>query len=459
MTFSSIIRTLGRSPLATELLNKLKRNRCLQLSGIARLPKGLIASALAQQEGRPLLVVTATLEEAGRWVAQLEAMGWQAVHFYPTSEASPYELSYSDESEMTWGQMQVLADLLEDAETESKPIAIVATERALQPHLPPPAEFAPYCLTLQRGAVQDSKSFDRQLVSMGYDRVSLVEMEGQWSRRGDIVDVFPVAAELPVRLEWFGDDLEQIREFDPSSQRSLDKIDRLVLTPTDFGGIVRAALSDRNLINREGAKGAKEEGEEEGEKKVIKWLLGLAFDRPAAILDYLPSNTLVVVDEPGQCEAHSNRWFENAQEQWEVCDRELKQKDFSLLASSDSLPKIHRSFADSMEVLARFDRLEVSELVEASAPSNAAVNLASRPLPVMPHQFAKLAQMLREERDRGFTVFLVSAQPSRSVSLLSEHDCPGDRQVAIAENSRSFEVQRAGGIGRFYPADFSDSCH
>ncbi|XZN91898.1 MAG: transcription-repair coupling factor [Microcoleus sp.] len=426
MTFSSIIRTLGRSPLATELLNKLKRHGYVQLSGVARLPKGLVASALAQQEGQSLLVVTATLEEAGRWVAGLEAMGWQTVHFYPTSEASPYELSYSDESEMTWGQMQVLADLVQQPEitTNSKPMAIVATARALQSHLPPPAAFAPYCLTLARGMVQDSKILDRQLVSMGYDRVPLVEMEGQWSRRGDIVDVFPVAAELPVRLEWFGDDLEQIREFDPSSQRSLDKIDRLVLTPTDFGGIVRGALGERWSLksNREGAKGAKEEpppappqggnGEEgeEGVGKVIKGLLGLAFEQPASILDYLPSNTLVAIDEPAQCEAHCDRWFEGAREQWE-----------SLIVS---VPKIHRSFAESMADVEAFPRLYLSELAESSVSVSGAINLASRPVPVMPHQFAKLSQMLREERDRGFSVFLVSAQPSRSVSLLSEHDCP-----------------------------------
>ncbi len=413
MTFSSIIRTLGRSPLATELLNKLKRHGYVQLSGVARLPKGLVASALAQQEGQSLLVVTATLEEAGRWVAGLEAMGWQTVHFYPTSEASPYELSYSDESEMTWGQMQVLADLVQKPEitTNSKPMAIVATARALQSHLPPPAAFAPYCLTLARGMVQDSKILDRQLVSMGYERVPLVEMEGQWSRRGDIVDVFPVAAELPVRLEWFGDDLEQIREFDPSSQRSLDKIDRLVLTPTDFGGIVRGALGERLSLktNREGAKGAKEEGEE-GVGKVIKGLLGLAFEQPASILDYLPSNTLVAIDEPAQCEAHCDRWFEGAREQWE-----------SLIVS---VPKIHRSFAESMADVEAFPRLYVSELAESSVSVSGAINLASRPVPVMPHQFAKLSQMLREERDRGFSVFLVSAQPSRSVSLLSEHDCP-----------------------------------
>ncbi|MEG3843790.1 transcription-repair coupling factor [Microcoleus sp. herbarium14] len=445
MTFSSIIRILGRSPLATELLNKLKRHHCVQLSGIARLPKGLVASALAQQFGRNLLVVTATLEEAGRWVAGLEAMGWQTVHFYPTSEASPYELSYSDENEMTWGQMQVLADLVDKAEQSaavSKPIAIVATERALQPHLPPRSAFEPYCLTLNRGAVQDSKILDRQLVSMGYDRVTLVEMEGQWSRRGDIVDVFPVAAELPVRLEWFGDNLEQIREFDPSSQRSLDKVDRLVLTPTNFNSIIKAVLAERGNLktNREDAYSAKEE-KEEGEEKVIRRLLGLAFEKPACLLDYLPENTLVVVDEPDGCEAHSNRWFENAQEQWENCDRQSEVADGeteNLLIANLKVPKIHRSFAESMADVAGFDRLELSELgldsTTQKLDNSPAINLASRPVPVMPHQFAKLSQMLREERDRGFTVFLVSAQPSRSVSLLSEHDCPAQFVV----NPRDF---------------------
>ncbi|MER3476355.1 MAG: hypothetical protein C4287_07100, partial [Leptolyngbya sp. ERB_1_2] len=52
------------------------------------------------------------------------------------------------------------------------------------------------------------------------------------------------------------------------------------------------------------------------------------------------------------------------------------------------------------------------------------LNLASRPVPAIPHQFARLAETLRGERDRNFAIWLVSAQPSRSVALLQEHDCP-----------------------------------
>lgn len=433
MAFSSIIRTIGRSQLASELLSKLEQQRLLHLCGVSRLPKGLVTSALTQQVERHLLVVTATLEEAGRWAAQLEAMGWSTVHFYPTSEASPYDPAYSDESEMTWGQMQVLADLVFQASRDATqkgageestslkdkpPIAIVATERALQLHLPPVEAFKPYCLTLKRGMSWDSKSVDRKLAQMGYERVSLVETEGQWGRRGDIVDIFPVAAELPVRLEWFGDELEQIREFDPASQRSLDKINQLVLTPTDFSTIIAEALG----------KTESEAGEDT--PKITRRLLGLAFEKPASLLDYLPQNTLVAIDEPHACQAHSDRWFESVEEHWQVTHK---------TAESSSLPKIHRNFATSLTAVEAFERLYLSEIAEdpltqsvrknanpeeAGSTQQYAINLASRPVPATPHQYAKLAEMLRQERDRNFAIFLVSAQPSRSVALLQEHDCP-----------------------------------
>ncbi|HEY9606293.1 MAG TPA: transcription-repair coupling factor [Allocoleopsis sp.] len=428
MAFSSIIRALERSPLTSELLSKLNRQPSLHLNGIPRLPKGLVASALAQAQEYNLFAIASTLEEASRWTAQLEAMGWDTIHLYPTSEASPYE-PFDPESEMTWGQMQVLADLVssqgladpEQQTAEKKPLthrAIIATQAALQPHLPPVEAFKPYCLSINRGITWDSKRVDEKLARLGYDRVPLVEMEGQWSRRGDIVDVFPVAAELPVRLEWFGDELDQIREFDPATQRSLDRIDQLVLTPTNFGPIIAAALTESQLdrvkahLSPEEQDALDEGTPPEGSRR----FLGIAFDRPASLLDYLPENTLIAIDEPEQCRAHSDRADEHADEQ--------------LALITPPLPKIHRSFDESLATIEGAQRLYLSELateVLASSQSSnlpTAINLASRPVPATPHQFAKLAEVLRGERDRNFSIWLVSAQPSRSVALLQEHDCP-----------------------------------
>jgi transcription-repair coupling factor (superfamily II helicase) len=443
MSFSSIVRALARSPLTTEFISKLNRQQELRLNGISRLPKGLVASALAQAQGKDLFVVCATLEEAGRVYAQLEAMGWQTVHFYPTSEASPYE-PFDPETEMSWGQMQVLADLLKSQESlvishlsletnqeqmtkdkgQRTNLAIVATQGALQPHLPPPEAFGEFCLTLKRGMELDLNAFSEKITILGYERVPLVETEGQWSRRGDIVDVFPVSSEFPVRLEWFGDEIEQIREFDPATQRSaLDKVDQLILTPTSFAPIVMAALKNSSKLGvmsyelHSDSELSTENSSLEGSRR----FLGLAFEQPASLLNYLSENTLIAIDEPEQCHAHSDRWVENAQEQWGVGNRELgigngEESTSSLLA----LPKIHRSFDECLADVAKFKTLYLSELSE----ENSGINLASRSLPVTPHQFAKLAETIRQERDRNFSIWLLSAQPSRSVSLLQEHDCP-----------------------------------
>jgi transcription-repair coupling factor (superfamily II helicase) len=421
MVFDSVIRTLRRSPLTSELLGKLKQYGSLELKGISPLVKGLISSSFAQSQAGSLLVICATLEEAGRWAAQLEAMGWQGVNFYPTSEASPYE-PFNPESEMVWGQMQVLADLVRKGGEET-PLAIVATERALQPHLPPAEVFQSSCLVWQKGIVEDVKNLDKTLTRLGYERVSLVETEGQWSRRGDIVDVFPVSGELPVRLEWFGDELERLREFDPVSQRSLDTIDQLILTPTSFaptivntivnsGGSLEAYLSSEEQERL--ASGNFPEG--------MQRFLGMAFPQPASLLDYLPANTLCVFDELEQCCAHSDRWLEYVEEHWQ---------NFA-----QNLPPIHRSFNQSLALTKSFPILYLSELAEEPLPNSESslensYNLSSRPLPTTPHQFAKLAEILRGKREiysgidlAKYSTWLISAQPSRSVSLLQEHDCP-----------------------------------
>jgi transcription-repair coupling factor (superfamily II helicase) len=383
MAFSALIRTLERSQLAAELLTKLQQQGMLHLNGLPRLPKGLVASALAKESQRHLLVVTATVEEAGRWAAQLEAMAWQTVHFYPTTESSPYKADRV-ESEMIWGQMQGLAEVVQTAGNSQRgTLAIVCTTQALQPHLPAPEEFAARCMTLRVGDSGDVEGISTQLVNLGYDRVPLVETEGQWSRRGDIIDIFPVAAELPVRLEWFGDELDKLREFDPATQRSLDKIESLVLTPVNFGVMF---------------------GEDGGDERYC-------------LLDYLPQNTLVAIDEFDRCQAHNGSWWKYTQEEWETLE-------------SDT-PIWHRQFVDLLEsIRARFNYLQLGEL----AIVGEGLNLACRSIPTVPHQFAKIAETLRGYHKQSYSSWLISAQPSRSVSLLQEHDCPAQ----FVPNSRDF---------------------
>lgn len=307
-----LVRQLQQVPLTRELLARTERPERLRLGGAGRAGRALISSALAGVAGAPLLVVVPTLEEAGRWAALLELMGWDSCQLYPTSEGSPYE-PFDPTSEITWGQLQVLAELL-DPESGGRRLAIVASERALQPHLPPPAVLAGRCLTLRRGDTLDLEELGATLARLGYERVPTIEQEGTWSRRGDIIDLFPVSAELPVRLELFGEELEKLREFDPSSQRSLDAIQRVRLTPTSHAPLIAEALRETmpSGLERLLAPEALDQLLEGGTPEGMRRLLGLAWQEPASLLDYLPAGTLVALEERRHALAHGQQWFDHA---------------------------------------------------------------------------------------------------------------------------------------------------
>ncbi len=424
MPLSALVRQLQQVPLTGEVAARMERSERLRLSGGGRGARALIASALAAQAGAPLLVIVPTLEEAGRWAALLELMGWSSSQLYPTSEGSPYE-PFDPTSEITWGQLQVLAELIaaggpkgggsgggSGASSRLSTMAIVATERALQPHLPPPEALAAQCLSLAKGQILDLEELGQTLTRLGYERVPTIEQEGHWSRRGDIVDLYPVSAELPVRLEFFGDTLEKLREFDPASQRSLDPIERVHLTPTSHAPLVAEALRDtmpdglEQLLGPEALEQLLEGGSPEGMRR----LMGLAWQRPASLLDYLPDHCLVAVDERRHCLAHGQQWFDHAQEHL------LEQQQPALPGS------LHRPPQEALAEAERFRGCDLAELHETDRHPNS-FDLASRSVPAHPNQFGKLAGLIKGFQAERARVWLLSAQPSRAVALLEEHDC------------------------------------
>ena len=420
MPLSALVRQLQQVPLSAEVLQRSQRSERLRLSGAGRGGRALISSVLAGSAEAPMLVIVPTLEEAGRWAALLELMGWSSAQLYPTSEGSPYE-PFDPTSEITWGQLQVLSELLDGAER----FAIVATERALQPHLPPPQTLRAQCLSLRKGDELNLEELGETLTRLGYERVTSIEQEGSWSRRGDIVDVFPVSAELPVRLEFFGEELDKLREFDPASQRSLDPIEVVRLTPSGYGPLIADALREAmpesldQLLSPEASEQLLEGGTPEGMRR----LMGLAWEQPASLLDYLPKSTLVVIDERRHCLSHGEQWFEHACEHHSDVCAEL---------GADLPARLHRSPAEALSDAEAFPGFDLAELHESDNHPNS-FDLSSRPAPAYPNQFGKLAELIKGYQKEKARVWLLSAQPSRAVALLEEHDCisrfvpnPGD---------------------------------
>ena len=90
MPFRSVIQKIAQAPLSIKIGEKLKTAKSISLSGLSHLGKGLISSQLCQQQGKPLLIIAATVEEATRWALQLQAMNWD-VYLYLPIDNLPYE--------------------------------------------------------------------------------------------------------------------------------------------------------------------------------------------------------------------------------------------------------------------------------------------------------------------------------------------------------------------------------
>ena len=97
--------------------------------------------------------------------------------------------------------------------------------------LPPRHRFAEACCVLNLGDEIDPDDVAAMLIREGYQNVELVEVKGEFARRGDILDVYPLTADTPIRIEFFGDEVDTLRAFDPISQRSTASVKSVTLTP------------------------------------------------------------------------------------------------------------------------------------------------------------------------------------------------------------------------------------
>ena len=135
-------------------------------------------------------------------------------------------------------RMQVLSRLLEDDWT-----ALVVSVGAALQYLPAPESLRTQIITVKTGDEKDIIAFTESLADLGYARTATVEGNGQFSLRGDIVDIFPSDSSIPYRIEFFGDTVDSIRSFDVLSQRTIDSADELRIMPDSETGIQNEILT------------------------------------------------------------------------------------------------------------------------------------------------------------------------------------------------------------------------
>lgn len=181
----------------------------------------LIAALVLEDLAQPWVVVIAHSGELEAWSNDLATLAGNAPIVFPALASLRRAEDVPEPAE--WQRLTVLRTLQQN----SLPPILLTTPAALMQGIPSPENWRKHCLVLRAGDSYPPETLCQWLVEHGYTRREVVELPGEFTRRGGIVDVYPLTAAAPVRLEWFGDELESLRLFDPESQRSREPISQV----------------------------------------------------------------------------------------------------------------------------------------------------------------------------------------------------------------------------------------
>ncbi|MBN1815471.1 MAG: hypothetical protein JXA14_26800, partial [Anaerolineae bacterium] len=313
------------------LREELTGDAALPPLGLLRAVRPALLAALACDLERPVLVVAGSVERAKGLAQSLRdwSLASERILRFPEPLTLFYERApWTDE--VISGRLRVLSTLhaqaassrppLGDASSSPPPLLggtegglIVASARALmQPTLP----LRQYTTSVREFRVDQVLDLERTLnlwAGLGYEPVSVVEAPGQFSHRGGILDIFPPADALPVRIELFGNQVDSLRRFDPATQRSQERVETITVAPARealprHGPRVAERVAAQLTGHQPADERAELEAHYEGLSSAmpfpgIEFYLSYLYAHPATLLDYLPPETLVVVDDPQELAA------------------------------------------------------------------------------------------------------------------------------------------------------------
>lgn len=293
--FEQIKKLVQASPQWAELVAAWQKEPKLAIKNAAGSLSSIIITLLRDREHAPVLCLVPHLDQAERMREEMfDLVGSTVAFHFPPSKIMPW--GHRDAPTVSQ-QMEVVEALLafrgssqsSNGSTNSAPM-IIATPKALLAPIVSLDFLQARKLALRVG---DEIPFDtllNQLVEMGFERQPVVELQGEMSVRGGIVDLFPFSRGIPIRLEFWGDKIESIREFDPTTQRSEQELIAITLFP--------------QIIDEADSKSK--------QKK--------AAEKTTTLLNYFPENTLVCILKPEQIIAALEHSKKNEEELAEVED-------------------------------------------------------------------------------------------------------------------------------------------
>ncbi|HVG26107.1 MAG TPA: transcription-repair coupling factor [Acidobacteriaceae bacterium] len=298
--------------------------------------------------------------------------------------------------------------------------------------------YAALALSLRRGEEHIPEMLVDHLVSVGYTRVEVVDMPGQVTIRGGILDVYGPEMERPVRIDFFGDEIESIRRFDPETQRSSNAVEEILLLPLTETPATEALLEAINArLTRSGtAAGAALEGGETpaelqthvaGRSREATIFPGWEFYAPVAgarssLLDLMGPQTRIFVEEPAMVLNQGERWWNKVEQRHERAGIGTLVRAEDLYLSPWELQDRVRAFPGC-----ELDQLGAVDVLEGDRSDASEIEFATRPTLRVHGSIPAFVDELRRLMDSEARVLIAApnqGELERLAGLLQEYGVP-----------------------------------
>jgi transcription-repair coupling factor (superfamily II helicase) len=431
-----LLRIADEIPRFQELRQALEpESAVVSVSGSSGTGKSFLMAALCRERGSTCLLVTYSHDRAEQFAEDIRALltgtGYDSdepTDVFPSLEMVLYEGVAADRA-ITARRLAVM-----EALSRGDRKVIVTTPNALLHQTMPRDLFLRHMRLLSVGDTLDREELAGDLLDLGYERVAMVDDLGQFSIRGGIIDVFPPTSPAPVRIELFGDEVETMRPFEIETQRSRGELHVLSLCPAREALVTaenRQAAAD--AIEREMQRQAKRLRErdkplaaerlEERVREVVgslrdgrrrdgfEYYLPFLYEQPATLLDYLPPDALIVVDEPVRMQSH-----------YEQFAAEVDKTYHTRLARGELLPlpaALHLPFEVAAAQFGRRRAVYFTMLGRQVpwAPHIRDLQIPTPPMDSFGGQLNLLSQALRDWQEKGVRVVVGTRQPQRIAEL------------------------------------------
>ena len=410
----------------------------ISISGLTRPARGIVAALLAHQLGRPVVILTGDNDAADGLVRTastvldwLEPGAGESAVSLSAFDCSPYE-SRSPHPDILERRAVGLWRLARDeVRVLAAPLsAVMMRYRSL-------SFYRSLALELKISDELAPEDLAEHVLRVGYEPSEPVSSVGQFSVRGGIVDIFPPEAAWPIRIEFFGDTIESMREFDPASQRSRKSIaDILVLPlteaapPSDFFVRLVDVLAKRNPEGREARLPPGWSDAFSGPFPGWEFYVPLVEPHPGTLFSLL-ERPVVVWDEPADRQAQFAEFLESLQNGFDAVRDVSPQPPMPheiFLTSEEFQSAAANLLSISLsELVIEGAEEDASEIPGAPAQASQRFSLNTQPVPRFQGSLKVMAEQLRTQIENGEKLVLAvptSAKADRLREIFSDYEIP-----------------------------------